>query len=89
MGVMQVRVVPNARVDACVDGIEDSNTYRIRLRAPAVEGKANRALVAFLSDALGISKSAFRMVRGEKARIKVIEVVGLETDEIRRRLIGD
>ncbi len=89
MGALNVRVLPNSRVDAGVVGIDDENTYRIRLRAPAVDGKANRALVAFLSEALGISKSAVRIVRGGKTRIKLIEAEGLDAEEIRRRLIAN
>ncbi len=79
-----VRVVPNASREG-VTGVAEG-VVRIRLRAPAVEGKANRALVAFLAGDLGVRPSAVRIVRGESSRTKVISIEGLDGDEALARL---
>ena len=52
------------------------DAIKIKLAAPAVEGKANAALVRFLADHFGVSKSAVVIVRGEKSREKLVEIQG-------------
>lgn len=43
---------------------------RVRLAAPAVDNKANKALVAFVADALGLKKSQVTIERGHASRKK-------------------
>ena len=59
----------------------------IRLSAPPVEGAANEALVAFLSDALGIPRRDITIVAGEKSRDKRVRVDGLDEAAARERLL--
>lgn len=82
--VLCVRVRPNAAKDA-VEGLREDRLV-IRLNAPAVEGKANKALIRFLSDRLDIAKSRIAIRTGEKGRAKVLVVTGLAPDEVRNRL---
>lgn len=56
------------------------------LAAPPVDGAANTELLALLARVLGISKSSLRLVLGETAKNKVVEVSGLAADEIGARL---
>jgi uncharacterized protein (TIGR00251 family) len=58
----------------------------VKIAAPPVRGKANQELIDFLSRALGVSRSAVSIVRGDTARHKVIEVEGLGREEVLRRL---
>jgi uncharacterized protein YggU (UPF0235/DUF167 family) len=51
-----------------------------------VEGAANRALIRFLSKALGISRSRIRLVAGKKSRNKRIELVDVRASEVEERL---
>jgi hypothetical protein len=51
---------------------------KIRLTAPPVEGAANRLLVKFLAEELGVRVSSVRIASGSKSRNKVVEVVGAE-----------
>jgi uncharacterized protein (TIGR00251 family) len=67
-----VRVQPRAKSDelaGVVDGV-----LRVRLRAPPVEGAANKALVEFLADELAVARRHIRIVSGIGSRNKVIEV---------------
>jgi hypothetical protein len=50
---------------------------KIRLTAPPVDGEANKACAAFLSEIFGIPKSAVEIVEGFKSRSKTIRLAGL------------
>lgn len=60
--------------------------WRARVAAPPERGRANRALVELLSDALGLRKDQVTVVAGHTGRRKVVEVEGLTAAEIDRRL---
>ena len=66
--ILTCRVQPNARKDQVGEIREDR--LLIHLCAPAVEGKANDALVKFLSARLKVAKSRISLVHGEKNRNK-------------------
>lgn len=69
---LQIRVKPNARKES-LEKLEDGS-YRVSVKAPAVEGKANAAVVAFLAKHFSVPRSKVRIVRGEKGRYKLVEV---------------
>lgn len=60
------------------------DALKIRLAAPPVDGAANEALIRFLADALGIARSAVRIVSGATSRGKVVEVDGIDVENVRR-----
>jgi len=62
------------------------NSIKIKLTAPPVEGEANRALIEFLSDILGIRKTALSIDSGTKSREKRVKVEGLGVKDIAQRL---
>uniref|UniRef100_A0A7C3W7X9 UPF0235 protein ENR59_00650 n=1 Tax=Fundidesulfovibrio putealis TaxID=270496 RepID=A0A7C3W7X9_9BACT len=69
---IQVWVQPGARQDATA-GVVDGR-LKVKLRAPAVENKANTALVAFLAGLLGLPKSALELSNGQTGRKKTLRV---------------
>ncbi len=75
-----VRVQPNAKRNEIVR-LEDNVLY-LRIAAPPVKGKANAALLAFLSDILGVSKSHLSIEKGATSRMKAIAVEGLTQKEV-------
>lgn len=79
-----VRVQPRARASA-VDGVH-SGALKVRVAAPPVDGAANAALVDFLAEALGVRPRAVRIIAGDAARTKVIDVDGVEAARVRRLL---
>jgi len=83
---IRVHVIPNAKIDKVVGGYGDA--IRIKLRAPAIEGKANTALRRFLAEKLSIPQRAIVLEHGEKSRDKVIRIDGLSGVDIRRGLLG-
>jgi hypothetical protein len=54
-----------------VDGV-----LRVRLKAPAIENRANEALCAYLAECLGTSKSRVEIIRGRGSRLKQVRVTG-------------
>lgn len=75
-----VRVHARASRDEVAGAIEGA--LKIRLCAPAVENRANEALVEFLAGVLKTSKSAVKIRSGEQSRIKRIEVFGVTRPQI-------
>jgi len=71
-----VRVLPGARKDE-VDGVHDGR-LKIRLAAPAVENKANKALIAFAARIFQVKKSGVSIASGEKSREKTL-LIAAET----------
>ena len=84
--ILDFRVIPNASKTA-ITGMRDDEIV-LRVNAPAREGKANRAMIVYLSRAFGVSRSSVRLLSGEKGRHKKIEIVGLDSGEIRAKLVG-
>jgi hypothetical protein len=73
--LLKVRLQPRARADA-VSGVHNG-CLTLRIKAPPVDGKANRRLVEFLADKLGVARSRIAIVQGEHHRYKTIVVTGL------------
>jgi uncharacterized protein (TIGR00251 family) len=76
---LTVRVTPRAKrsaVAGLVDIGEGRTALAVRLKAPPVEGAANRALVAFLAAELGVALSDVRIVAGDRSRVKIVAVAG-------------
>jgi uncharacterized protein len=87
MTILRIHVVPNSKSD-CVAG-EHGGAIKIKLRAPAVEGKANAALIRFLAGQLELPRHAIELERGQKSRDKLIRIDGLTSEEVRTRLCGE
>jgi uncharacterized protein len=68
-----------------VTGVADGR-LRLRLAAPAHEGKANAELVRFLAGELDVPRRAVSLVAGGSSRRKLVRVNGITPDEARRRL---
>jgi uncharacterized protein (TIGR00251 family) len=73
--VVSLRVQPGARRSEVVDA--DGAQLRVRIAAPAIEGKANAETVRFVADLLGVRRAAVSLLRGERSRDKVLHVAGL------------
>ncbi len=58
----------------------------MRVVAAPEHGKANGALLVLLAETLALPRSSVRLVSGGASRDKIVELTGLEPDEIDRRL---
>jgi uncharacterized protein (TIGR00251 family) len=71
---LTVRVQPNAPRDEIAGLYGDA--LKIKIAAPAVDNKANAALVEFLGETLGVPRSAIVIRHGVTGRRKVLEITG-------------
>jgi len=81
---LEVRATPRARASSIV-GVREG-ALAVRLAAPPAEGASNEELVALLAQVLGIARSNITIVRGHGSRTKLVEVRGVQSDDIRSRL---
>lgn len=84
--LLRVRVIPRAKRNQISERLEDG-TLKIKINAPPSEGKANKALIKYLSEVLTIPRSMIRIASGEKSREKMIEFIGYDVDQINLELI--
>ncbi len=80
-----MRVYPNAARSEVVGFIDGA--LRIRVVAPPAKGKANRELIAFLSQVLGIGRSRIHITKGHTTRNKLIAISGLSQEDIIKQLL--
>ena len=59
---------------------------RVRVTAPALEGRANDAVVALLAGQLRVPKSSIKIAAGERSPLKVVEVAGVSAATVLARL---
>ncbi len=64
------------RVDGVSQDADGRPALALRVSAPPADGAANAALIALVSKALRLPKRAVRIVRGETARLKTLEIDG-------------
>jgi hypothetical protein len=83
---LTIRVTPRASRNEISEILSDG-TVRIRLMAPPVEGKANEALVSFLSDVLDVPRSKIEIVAGETGRDKLVSILGLDAETVHARIL--
>ena len=78
-----MRVQPGASRDAVIGKVGDA--WKIAITAPPLDGRANKACIAFLGKILGCSKRDVELLNGEKSRSKTFEIAGLTADEVEAR----
>jgi len=84
--IIRVRVLPRTSKNQIVG--MDGGVFKVKLTAPPVEGKANKALVSFLGKKLGLPKRDIEIVSGEHSREKTLKINGLSIEEVMGKLTG-
>jgi len=82
---LRVRVQPRASREG-LGGVR-AGALVVRLAAPPVEGRANDALVRYLSAALDVAPSKVRLQQGARGRDKLLLLAGASIDAVRARLL--
>lgn len=80
---LTVRAQPGAKKTA-ITGIYGEGAaaqLKIAVHAPPIEGRANQALIAFLSETFGLPKSAVELSSGELLRSKVFLLRGVTLEK--------
>jgi uncharacterized protein (TIGR00251 family) len=79
-----LRLTPRGGADR-IEGWRDG-MLRVRVSAPAVDRRANQALLRLIARALGVPAGDVRIVRGEKSRVKLLQVDGMSQEDAEQRL---
>jgi uncharacterized protein (TIGR00251 family) len=77
--VLTIRVVPGSSVNKVV--ASEGGALRVKITAPAVEGRANDALIAFLAKRLRVPKGKVTIVSGPFSKVKRVRVEGVSETE--------
>lgn len=82
---LAVRLTPKGGRDAANGWGRDADGrayLKVRVSAPPVDGAANAALIAFLAKTLGRPRSSLKIVSGETARLKLVEIAQLADEDL-------
>ena len=82
-----VRVIPRSSKNA-IEWEQGSETLKVHLTAPPVDGAANKALVALVAERLAVPRRAISIVRGATGRQKTLEIDGLTPAMLMQKLRG-
>jgi uncharacterized protein (TIGR00251 family) len=81
---VRLRVAPGAGRSGVVGRHGDA--WKVRVAAPAEGGRANDAVVRLLADTFAVPRTSVTLVSGRSARDKIVQVAGVEPEDIERRL---
>lgn len=69
--IINIRVIPNAKKNHIS---KDRDILKVRVTAPAIGGKANKAVIEMLAEFFNVKKGNIRIISGERSRDKIIEI---------------
>ena len=81
---LELRIIPNAPRNEIVGW--HGPALKVKVHAPALEGRANAELLAFLAEALDLPRRSVTLLRGDKSRQKVVQIAGLNEGGLKSRL---
>ena len=73
---IRCKIKPNSKKGNLIRKVTDENGdfYEIFVRDPAVEGRANLAVIKLLSEEFSISETKISLKNGAKSRFKIFEI---------------
>ena len=69
--IIKIKTIPNAKKEKV---IKEDGFYKVKVKAPAIDGKANKAVVEALADFFKLKKRDIKILQGQKSRDKLIGV---------------
>ena len=84
--LITIDVKPGSKTNV-IEGVDGwRGCLKIRVKARAEKGRANKELIRLLSSLMSLPSSSFIIVKGEKSHLKSIKILGLDKEELRLRL---
>ncbi len=81
---LELKVIPNAPRNEIAGWL--GSALKVKVHAPALEGRANDELLDFLAETLGLPRRSVTLLRGDKSRQKVVRISGLDAAAVRAQL---
>ena len=83
---LEIKAVPNAPRTEVIGWLGEA--MKVKVHAPALEGKANEELCSFLAETLGLTKRSVRLLQGDTSRKKLVEITGMTREEVLALLLS-
>lgn len=80
---LHLKVKPNSKADEWIR--EADGTLKLKIKAQAVEGKANKYLIDYLSKVLGVAKSSILLAKGDTNQFKTFEI-NADEEEVMKKI---
>ena len=74
--LLRITVKPNSKTDQVI--LEEDGSIRVKIKAPPVDGKANKYLIRFLADYFDVPRSHIELIKGETNAHKTIAINAAE-----------
>ncbi len=84
--LLRLHVQPRAAANG-IAGLQ-GEALKLRLTTPPVDGKANKAVLAYLAKMLDLPKSCFTLKSGQQSRSKTVVIRDADWERVRARLAG-
>jgi len=81
---LAIKAIPNAPRNTVAGWLGD--TLKVKIHAPALEGRANEELCEFLAETFGLPRRSVTLVQGDKSRQKLVQIEGLTLADVKTRL---
>ena len=82
--VIKVKILPKSSKNQIVG--REGDLFKVKVVAPPIEGKANKALVDLLARKLRVPKGAIEIISGKSSKLKLIRIDGLSREDVDRAL---
>ncbi len=79
--ILQLRISPNASKNEI---IKTDDILKVKITAQPIDGKANKALIEFLSKSFKIPKTSMEILKGETSKDKTILIKTFDTEKIEK-----
>jgi uncharacterized protein (TIGR00251 family) len=83
---IKVQVVPRSSRNQIIVG--ENDVFKLKVTAPPIEGKANKALKELLAKKLGVAKGDVEIISGQRSRQKTVRIHGFSREDLSRLLSG-
>lgn len=84
---LALRITPRASRNQIV-GMLNDGTIKVHIAAPPMDEDANKELVSFLAEVLGVPKSRVEIVAGATGRDKLVSVLDMDVDTVHQRILA-
>ena len=81
---LQIKVIPSSSKDCIAGWLED--TLKVKVQAPPDKGKANKSVIKFLQQSLGLVSGSISIISGTTSSRKVIEITCEDDNVIHQKL---
>jgi len=84
---LALRITPRASRNK-IAGVLNDGTIKVHIAAAPVDEAANKALIEFLADVLGVPKSRVEIVAGATGRDKLVSVLDMDVETVHQRILA-